>query len=151
MNEPNPVVVEILERCRLNGDRIRVFYGDTETGRDWGEENDVIGYVGRSTGTNKIPLLLYNRRSDGGGAILTRCIVKIMRNDGAVLYACQNYHHPNYHLYNRDAPITLTDGRILTVRVDSDYPVAGTNVANFETWAKAIRWVNFLKGKRFSK
>lgn len=33
-----PEVRELLEHYRLTKQRIRVFYGDTETGKDWQEE-----------------------------------------------------------------------------------------------------------------
>ena len=58
--------------------RVRLFLGDPETGRDWGEENDVTGYVGRSTGPSKVPLLLATRRSMGGGAILVDCVLRML-------------------------------------------------------------------------
>lgn len=73
---PAPVR-EILERYRKSGQRIRLYYGDPETGRDWLEEYDTIGQVGRSTGITKVPLLLTRRNASGGGAILDDCIVKL--------------------------------------------------------------------------
>ena len=71
--------------------RVRLFYGDTTTGKDWFESYDTIGYVGRSTGTVKIPLLVATSRSLGGGAILDHCIVRITIDKQTV------YQHPNYH------------------------------------------------------
>ncbi|WP_053958434.1 hypothetical protein [Sulfobacillus thermosulfidooxidans] len=60
-------VIEVLERCRLHRIRVRLAYGDTVTGADWHETNDVTGYIGRSAGPDsKIPILLYNDRSLGG-------------------------------------------------------------------------------------
>lgn len=46
-------IVKILEKCRIDGTRILLDYGDIETGTSWGETCDVTGYVGRSTGTKK--------------------------------------------------------------------------------------------------
>lgn len=74
-------VIEVLERAREGCTRLLLDYGDTKTGKSWGEVNDIKGYVGRSTGSIKIPLLLYNTRSMGGGAILTDCILKITRSN----------------------------------------------------------------------
>lgn len=38
-------VARILEQSRLTGQRIRIFYGDVETGRDWLDEYDVNCHV----------------------------------------------------------------------------------------------------------
>ena len=43
-------VIKILERVRNSKERVRIFYGDTETGRDWMEIYNTIGTIGRSCG-----------------------------------------------------------------------------------------------------
>lgn len=85
-------VIQILEQCRASRTRIILDYGDTQDGKSWGELHDVCGYVGRSTGGKKIPILVYNRRSYGGGAILTHAIVRIMTSKGKRVL----YQHPTY-------------------------------------------------------
>lgn len=87
-------VVRILEERRHDGGRIFIHYGDTETGRDWLEENDVCGRIARSTGPVKIPLLITGREL-GGPGILDHCIVKITTatTDRKTLYVHQNYNH----------------------------------------------------------
>lgn len=85
----NNEVISVLENARLNHLRIEIDYGDIKTGKSWGEENDTIGYVGRSTGENKIPLLIKNNRSLGGGSLLDHCIIKIKfsnKKKGDILY-----------------------------------------------------------------
>jgi len=89
----NPIVVQILENARLSHRRLRLFYGDRQTGKDWNEQFDVFGYVGRSTGSVKIPLLIHNKRSMGGGSILDHSIVKITDSRGKVIL----WQHPLYH------------------------------------------------------
>ena len=79
INTPIPVI-EILEKARQNRTRIRIWYG--KDGQCWNEEFDTIGTVGRSTGHFKVPLLIKNSRSMGGGAILDDCIVRIDVNYG---------------------------------------------------------------------
>lgn len=86
-------VIEELEKARQSRTRLVVDYGDVETGRSWKEEFDVTGYVGRSTGTSKIPLLVYNSRSFGGGSILDHCIIKISLSKGKKVL----YQHPKYY------------------------------------------------------
>lgn len=90
-NTPD-AVIRVLENAMRTNKRIRIFYGDTETGRDWMEIYDTIGTIGKSCGQNKIPLLIKNSRSYGGGAILTHCIVKITIDKEVV------YKHPKYYL-----------------------------------------------------
>src|ERR1700690_3249451 len=67
----------VLEKFRMEGrrNRIKIHYGNPATGQYWGDVE--TGYVGRSTGTDKIPLLCHNQRSLGGGAISCSCIMKI--------------------------------------------------------------------------
>ena len=86
-------MIALLEKLRLSQTRVRFHWGDTKTGKDWGDIHDVRGRIGRSTGIIKIPILLYNRRSIGGTGILTHCIVKIVTTKGKEVL----YQHPNYH------------------------------------------------------
>lgn len=87
-------VVRTIENARLSHRRIRVYYGDVKTGRDWGEIHDVRSYVSRSCGSKvKIPILLYNSRSRGGSAILDQCIIRIDSTRGRNIYM-----HPSYHV-----------------------------------------------------
>lgn len=94
-------IIEIIEEAMKSQRTIclRFCFGDTDTGKDWCEENDTIGYLGRSTGEIKVPLLLKNSRSSGGGSLLDHCIVKIEKVKKHT--HCPSYHevyrHPNYH------------------------------------------------------
>lgn len=90
--DTSDMVIQILDNAMKNHERIRVFYGDADTGCDWCEFFDTIGYVGRSTGYMKAPLLLNNSRSIGGTSILDGSIVKITIDKVVV------YQHLNYHL-----------------------------------------------------
>lgn len=57
--------------------RITLDLGDPETGESWGECYDITGYIGRSMGPKKVPLLLPRSNSTGGGAILVDHILSI--------------------------------------------------------------------------
>ncbi len=84
-------VIQILEDVRQSKTRIRFEYGG-EDGQSWGDRYGVRGYVGRSTGRAKVPIILYSNRSHGGSAILTHCIIKIVRvGDKKVLYQQKNF------------------------------------------------------------
>jgi hypothetical protein len=53
----------------------------------------MCGYVSRSGGQYKVPIVLYNKRTRGGPSILDHCIVKIQTaRGGKVLYQHSNYH-----------------------------------------------------------
>jgi hypothetical protein len=78
----NDKVIEVLERCRMNKTRIVVDYGNVETKESWNEVYNITGYVGRSNGSIKAPLLIFNNRSLGGGCILTDCILSIKESKG---------------------------------------------------------------------
>lgn len=82
--DTNNEVIEVLERCRKNNTRIVLDYGDVKTGKSWNEVYGITGRIGRSTGTSKIPILLYNSRSIGGTAILTQRIIGIKTSLGKI-------------------------------------------------------------------
>ena len=97
--DTNDEVIRILEICRRNNTRIVLDYGDIDTGKSWGEIHDITGRVSRSTGEIKIPILVHNSRSWGGGAINDKHIISIKTSLGKV---------PLYTL-KIDEPITDQD------------------------------------------
>jgi hypothetical protein len=134
-------VVRVLEQARLSRTRLHVSLGHTEgdkAGLDWLEEFESHGYVGRSTGSIKVPLLIANSRSLGGGALLDHCIVRIRQsNGGRVLWQHPAYRFGSMEIRAKAEPVTLSDGRVLTVDVLRD----GEPHAAFENVAQARRWV----------
>jgi len=131
-------VVRVLENARTNRTRLHVSLGETKTGRDWLEEFESYGYIGRSTGSIKVPLMIHNSRSLGGGAILDHCIVRIRTTSGGrVLFQHPHYHHGKIEIRLKSQPVTLSDDRVLTVDVLRD----GELEAAFEGMAQARRWV----------
>jgi hypothetical protein len=91
-------VIEILERARYEGMRLTFTFGDPETGVAWDEKHYVSGYIGRSMGDKKVPLLLATKISISGGVILTKNILQIrLSNKKNIDYVtCSNvlYVHP---------------------------------------------------------
>lgn len=130
---PNEVI-RVLENARANRTRLHISLGDTTTGTDWLEECETHGYVGRSMGPVRVPLLVANRRSLGGGAILDHCIVRIRTAAGGrVLYQHPQYHFGDLEIRQKVTPVELPDGRVLTVDVLRDEEVH----ASFETVEQA--------------
>lgn len=134
-------VIRVLEQVRLNRTRLHVSLGHTDgakIGLDWLEEFESHGYIGRSTVPIKVPLLVANRRSLGGGALLDYCIVRIRQSVGErVLWQHLAYRFGNMEIRPKAEPVTLPDSRVLTVDVLRD----GDLHAAFENMAQARRWV----------
>lgn len=137
--ETDQYVINQLEKARYNKSRIRIFFGDTETGKDWLEENDTIGTIGRSTGNIKIPLLIRTSSNYGGGALLDHCIVRITVDKWEV------YRHENYHLGELTIEDSDIEGYSHSVLVDGEVQ------ANFKTLEKVENYILFLKGERNRK
>lgn len=93
IDTPKEVVNFILNNQGKREKRFVFDFGDIKTGRSWNEEHYTAGYIGRSTGNVKIPLLIHNKRSLGGGALLDDCIIKISESKGKRVL----YQHPNYN------------------------------------------------------
>lgn len=128
--------------CRLNDtrERVRVFYGDIKTGTAWAEENDVLGRIGCSTGPSKIPLLIANERSSGGGGLLDGCIVAVYSTKGQKLYK-----HPTFSTGTWEQCAPVNEGYVEAVAHD------GKLHAQFKKAGQAARYVLFMRGVRFSR
>lgn len=127
-------VIGALELARRNGTRIRVHYGHTEgdnADKDWLEEHDVEGTLGRSGGTVQVPLLLHNSRSLGSSPVLTSNIVRIRTTTGNQTL----YQHPNYHVGQAAVAVNPDGKPAVWVTVD------GKPHAGFNDVGAAHRWI----------
>lgn len=159
-SETPEIIKRWLERVMHTDRRIRLFYGDTDTadfesvhgrkpdiGKDWGEEYDVTGTVGRSTGLKPIAILLNNSRSIGGGKIMDDRIVRMLvqgRNGWQ-----EAYRHPNYHS-------ELDNAKVIQSELAPQYSHTvvtndGQEHARFHSEKSATRWLAFMRGERMSK
>lgn len=130
--ETSEEVIAVLNSAIVKRNRLRFWYG--KDGQSWDEENDVCGYIGRSTGNNKIPLLIHSRRSYGGGALLDNCIVKIVdTKTKRTLYI-----HPQFKQGN-----FIVNGSSV-LRNNETY-------ANCKNELSAKRLADFMNGFRFNK
>lgn len=141
LNEKTPSrVATLLNNLSMSQQRIRLVYGDTNTGKDWLEEYDVIGVIGRSTGAKQIPLLIKNSRSIGGGSILDHCILKIVDvKSKRVLYQHEKYVEPKFEI------------GFLAITGQYSVTVDGKVQANFKTEKQAQNYIDFMLCKRMSK
>ena len=133
---------ECIIRCYENKQRVRLWYGDALTGKSWNEENDICGYIGKSTGAQKVPLLINSNRSLGGGAISVDSVLKIVDiKTGKILYQHENF--------NQSVFIAEPKSEIVgyTAKVKCDNMI----YANCKTLLQAERLADFMNGKRHSK
>lgn len=136
-----PQVQNAIKHAHAHGLRVRVFLGDPETGEAWPEEWDVMGTIGRSMGPQKIPLLINNRRSMGGGGLLDSCIVGLaLTNGGGWLYK-----HPAFNPGTWETVPAVSPGYCEGVARN------GTLHAQFKKPGQAARYVAFMRGERFTK
>jgi hypothetical protein len=133
---PEPVV-ELLEQLRHSRRKIRLYYGDTQTGQSWLDEHDVIGWIGRSMGTIKVPLLI-EPGNIGGPALLDHCIVRI-DSPHQVLYQHDEFRVGELELVKG----TLT-GLPWEVWID------GSVHARFKAKTEARHYQAFIQGHRLS-
>ena len=139
-NTPKKVVM-CLETARASRRRIRLFYG--KDGSCWDEEFDTIGYVSKSTGTKKIPLLKNNRRSMGGGAILTDCIIRIdtRTKTGQIItvYFDETIKFNHFSVQGSDSSTNVVND------------TTGTIYALCKTYTQGKNLAEFMNGKRWKK
>ena len=129
-------VAEVLEVCRKSGKKVRLVLGDTHTGESWLDEHDVVGTIGRSCGSLKVPLLVEDGES-GGGAILTACVLALVEwHSGRWLFRHAAYKHPAL-----DIRATADPARPWVVGR------SGQEVARFRDIGQAGAYVAFMRGE----
>ena len=122
--------------------RVRLFYG--KDGKVWHDEYGVLGRIGRSCGTNKVPLLLENKKSRGGSAILLDCIVGL-KVDGK-FYGFKR----GYELRYEVVPV-IGDDELLSNGYTHSLYVNGEGYANCKSESEAIGLGRFMCGLSDSK
>lgn len=130
-------VIRLLEKLQNSGTEVRIYYGDTQTGQSCHDEFDVIGRIGRSTGSIKIPLLVPKGDYCGSG-LLDHSIIRIDSREGTL------YQHKKFRVGD------MTIGKGIT----KDYPwevfIDNALHARFEINAQAIKFMDFLQGNLFA-
>lgn len=125
---PEEIARHIAYYCG-KGIRVRLFYGDRKTGKDWGEVYDTMGYISKSydgTPNGGIPILVLTSRSMGGRSILFNSIVRMTVDKQDV------YRHPKYN-----CKVSVSGG---------DVYFNGQIHSRYETRARAEQFAKFLRG-----
>ena len=143
-NETNDKVKQCIEQCYNSKSRIRIWYGDTKTGLSRLDEYDIVGTVGRSSGQAKIPLLIKNSRSNGGGGILCHCIIRIdVIGSRRTIYEHPLFYVPTLGVYPNLDEDTKTKYPFIVLKY-------GTIQARFKDKKSAYNYVDFMTGNRYT-
>ena len=139
-------IAKILEAARASyedfreqGTMLRLFYGCTKTGRDYCEQFSTVGFVSRSMGPMRVPLLIEPLLDDErnittgsfGDAINTAGIVRIVDVRRAQeVYRANNYVLPQFRLG------------------EASGSVKPAVQAYLDTEEQAAQWIAFMQGFR---
>jgi hypothetical protein len=137
-----PGVCNALDTARIRGNRVRLWSGGPVTGEAWWETDNVIGYIGRTSGPLRQPTLIKSRYGTKGERLSTLCVVRIMDTKTRK----ELYRHPHYHM------------REFVLSKDSYHPHApfiicskqGETLTRFEDKSARQRWIEFMNGDRFT-
>ena len=141
----NEKLWKVMSSLVHSGRRVRIWYGDTETGRSWNEEYEVTGTIGRSNGKIAIPILIKNSRSYGGALLDDRIIRIDDIKEKRTIYKADNFHVEDMIVYEifGDANYKY---RVAKLSEDSgEWEVQ----ANFKTEQQAHNYVAFMRGERY--
>ena len=141
-NSTNDKVKQVLTSCYNRKNRIRIVYGDVNTGKSYLDEYEILGYVGKSTGVKQIPLLINNSRSFGGGSILTGSILKIVDTQTKQVL----FEHENYVIPVLTKEISSHNDYLYDVIYNGE-----SVVARFKTAKQANNYIDFMQCKRMAK
>ena len=139
-------LINSILHCYNSRYRVRL-WSCGDDGIAWEEEFDVTGRIGKSCGNRfKIPLLIHDSRSYGGGAILTGRIGRIdIIASHRTIYKKDNFKIPEYKIIsdsNTEYPYSV---------YRKDENGEWHNTASFKKESQAIRWIDFMTGRRYCK
>lgn len=145
-NNVNDSLIHVLRTAYSYRFRVRIWYGDKETGRSWNEEYDTMGTIGRTTGNIKIPILVKNSRSWGGGAVLVGNIIRIDDiEDKRTLWKVPNFHVEDMKVYE----IFGDENYKYRVAKLSEESGKWEVQASFKTEKQAHNYIAFMRGERY--
>ena len=157
-----------LEYARVNRMRIRIFYAyktaaeKENGGKDsefdvlevWNDENCCIGWLGRSVGDVKIPILLSSSSSPYGVPIVESSVVLVKTTGGRVLFSADGLKFPEWKVDAGSDKKTcellykaslMRDFKVYATCRDEDFQKAARRM---ERLSEYMRGVRFTKGGR---
>lgn len=142
----NKPLIDILLNAYNFNFRVRIWYGDSETGRSWNDMYDTMGIIRRSTGKIKIPILINNSRSLGGCDVLVGSIIRIDDiEEKRTLWKVPNFHVEDMKIYE----IFGNENYKYQIAKLSENSGEWEVQASFKTEKQAHNWAAFMRGERY--
>ena len=142
----NEKLWSVLSSLIHSGRRVRIWYGDIETGRSWCDEFEITGRIGRSAGRISFPIMVNNSRSCGGMALIDDRIIRIdVIKEKRTLYKLDNFHVEDMKVYE----IFGNANYKYQVAKLSEDSGEGEVQASFKTEQQAHNYVAFMRGERY--
>jgi hypothetical protein len=139
-------VEQVLERARTLHFRVRLVFGNTETGDPWLDTTDVVGRVGNTCGPLRAPILV-EPGDVGGGIILSAHVLRIVHAaSGRVLYEHPKYKTPTMRVKHSDEVPDYPFEVVLLKSTESE--PKEELMARFTDEKKAKRYADFMTGVR---
>lgn len=130
--------------------KIRVWCGNIGDGTPWLGEQDVLGYLGRSYGPLRVPLLLpiTSANTGYGHAILTDCVLRVVRASRSpeLLYQAHNWKCPRLEIKPRAKEEDSAVEHKLRDFSHCVHDEKGELVARFKSLRLAREYVDFQTG-----
>lgn len=93
-DEVRNVLGEVYQKRTLQSTRLRIWYGNTHTGRAWNDTFNVAGYIGRSAARHPQPVVLQFKSCMEGEVLNTDKIIRIdIVETGETVYR-----HPHFYV-----------------------------------------------------
>lgn len=91
------VLGEVYQKRSLKSTRLRIWYGNTETGRAWNDTFNVAGYIGRSASRHPQPVVQQFKSAMQGEVLSTDKIIRIdIVETGETVYRHKHFHVPAF-------------------------------------------------------
>lgn len=132
-------VIAVLERARKSRTRLHLSFGYNNTipGLDNLSEFETYGYISRTMGPLKCPIIVHNSRGIGGGMISTQLIVRIQTSNHKLeLWRHPQYHQPRVEIQEIE-PVTFVNRSGGPSTWSFDVYIGDSLWEHFETLAKA--------------
>ena len=142
----NTSLMNVLLKARDEHFRIRIWYGDSKTGKSRNTQYNVVGRVGCTDGKIKLPTLIKTSRSQEGSTFFVDSVIRIDDiKTKRTLWQVPNFHVEDMKVYEI---FGYGDYKYQVAKLSEDSGKWEV-LASFKTEKQASEWVAFMKGESY--